>query len=81
MNILQMASAKIGLPTEKIFGDSYSFFEVRVPKKYICDKFLDYAYDETKIPSEPVVAYCLYILAGRITRTKLLTDRRKSEHT
>jgi hypothetical protein len=68
MNILQQAANRIGLPSERVFGDAYSFFEVRRSKKYICNKFLDYAYNESKIPDEPVKAYCLYILADRITR-------------
>jgi hypothetical protein len=66
MNILQQAANRIGLPSERVFGDSYSYWEKRVSKKYVCDKFLDYAYKE-KIP-ELVSDYCLEILSGRITR-------------
>jgi len=73
MNILQQASARIGFSTEKIFGDSYAYWEVRVPKEYICEQFMDYAY-EGKIP-ECVKNYAIDILAGRVTRTKLLTNR------
>jgi len=73
MNILQLASARIGLSTEKIFGDSYTYWEVRVPKEYICDKFMDYAHED-KIP-ECVQDYAIDILAGRVTKTKLLTNK------
>jgi len=68
MNILRQASEKIGLPSERVFGDSYSYFEVRISKEEICDKFLDYAYED-KIP-EVVEDYCLYILAGRVKKQK-----------
>jgi hypothetical protein len=78
MNILQLASERIGLTSEKVFGDSYAYWEVRVPKKYICDKFLDYAYED-KIP-ECVCDYCLDILAGRVTKMKLLTDRKRNDN-
>jgi hypothetical protein len=71
MNILQMAANKIGLPSERVFGDAYTYFEVRICKKKICDLFLDYAYEDT-IP-EVVEDYCLYILAGRISQQKLLS--------
>ncbi len=71
MNILQEASAKIGLSSEKVFGDSFSYWEVRLPKKVICDLFMDYAYED-KIP-ECVTDYCIDILAERITKPKLLT--------
>jgi len=75
MNILQLASAKIGYSSERIFGDSYAYYEVRVSKKYICEKFLDYAYRE--IIPDCVIDYCLEILTNKITRVKLLKDRRK----
>jgi len=74
MNLIQMASAKIGYTTEKIFGNAYSYYEVRVSKKYICDKFMDYAYDDV-IP-HCVEDYCLAILTNKVTRNKLLKDRR-----
>ena len=73
MNILQLASARIGLSAERIFGDSYAYWEVRVSKKYICNRFMDYAYED-KIP-QCVIDYCIDILAERVTRTKLLTNR------
>jgi hypothetical protein len=68
-----MASAKIGLPSEKVFGDSYSYWEKRVSKKFVCDKFMDYAYQE-KIP-ETVRNYCIDILANRVTQQPQLTRR------
>jgi hypothetical protein len=71
MNILQEASAKIGLSSERVFGDSFSYWEVRLPKKKICDLFLDYAYQD-KIP-QTVIDYCIDILAGRVKKQKLLT--------
>ena len=73
MNILQQASARICLSSERIFGDSYAYWEVRIPKQAICNKFMDYAYED-KIP-QCVIDYCIDILAGRVTRTKLLTNR------
>ena len=69
-----MASAKIGYSTEKIFGNAYSYYEVRVSKQEICDKFLDYAYDNV-IP-DCVEDYCLAILTNKVTRVKLLKYRR-----
>ena len=74
MNLIQMASAKIGYSTEKIFGNAYSYYEVRVSKQEICDRFLDYAYDNV-IP-ECVEDYCLAILTNKVTRVKLLKYRR-----
>jgi len=74
MNLIQMASAKIGYSTEKIFGNAYSYYEVRVSKQEICDKFLDYAYDNV-IP-DCVEDYCLAILTNKVTRVKLLKYRR-----
>lgn len=73
MNILQMASAKLGLPSERVFVDSYFYWEVRISKKEMCNKFMDYAYDDI-IPKH-VTDYCIDILAGRITRTKQLKDK------
>jgi hypothetical protein len=75
MNLLQQAANHIGLPSEKIFGDAYSYFEERVSKEFICNRFMDYAYED-KIP-EVVQDYCIYILAGRVTKPKQLTERKK----
>jgi hypothetical protein len=69
-HVVVLAVNETGLFAENVFKFAYDYYEVRVSKQFLVQRFLDYIHRDT-VP-EVVLDYCLEILSHRIACQKLL---------
>ena len=68
--LVRDAAFILGVPTERVFGLSFEYWETPHSKKYIVDQFLNW-YHEGKINST-VEDFVIDVLAGRVQPQRYL---------
>ena len=63
-NIVVLTVNESGIYAENIFKFAYEYYEVRVSKQFLIQRFLDWQYNN--VVPEVVLNYCLEILSRRI---------------